>query len=290
MKYIPYGLVQKIKPKIIDDITKDDNVIGKIAGVNTKPVDYSCEKELEDYILGIKRLGLEGFNRLYLEEHRNIPKESITYMEKKLALKIALSEEDKINYIPLVIKKVYNLLGEELDNKEFLVISENKEISKLTIKRISKISQFITMLGCDPEDSEEVYQYILEETGLSLFTSSNIDEILGRYSIIINLTDGFKMGSLKIKKNAIVFDLNKKTNLDQEKSNNSKKYKIEDFGFDLKDLGISSSEWLNTIVDLDLYSLINGRPSCDIKYLYIEDNWYSIKDYVNSFIRLKGKL
>lgn len=269
---------------------KKDNIIGKIAGINTKAIKYSCEKELEEYIIGIKRLGLENFNRLYLEEHRNISRETINYMEKKLGLVISLDEDTKITQIPLVVNNIYSVLKEELDNKEVLVISKNKETSKKVIKEIAKVNKFITTLGCNAEDSEEVYQYVLEETGLSLFTSSNIDKILGRYSIIINMTDDFKIESSKIKKNAIIFKLNKENDLNYEKSNNSGLYNIKHFGFDLKELGVTSNKWLNPIVDLELYSLINGESCGKIKYLYIENNWYNIKEYVNSFLRLKGKL
>lgn len=255
-----------------------------------KAIDYSCQEELEKYIKGIKGLDLERFNRLYLEEHRHIPKETIEYMEKKLGMKILSNEEVKINHIPLVIKNIYNLLYEDSNNKEVLFICRNKEISKKAIKEITRVSKFITMLGSNLEESEEVYQYILEETGLSLFTSTNIDEILGRYSVIINFDEDFKLESSKIKKNAIVFDLNKKSNLEDEKNKNSRLYKIKDFGFDLKELGISSNEWLSPRVDLELYDLINGERPGQVKYLYIENNWYSIKDYINSFIKLKGKL
>lgn len=240
--------------------------------------------------MGLKGLGLEKFNRLYLEEHRHIPKETIEYMEKELGIKILSNREVKIIHIPLVIKNIYDLLYEDLNNKEVLFICRNKEISKKSIKEITRVSKFITMLGSNREDSEEVYQYILEETGLSLFTSTNIDEILGRYSVIINLDEDFKLESSKIKKNAIVFDLNRKSNLTDEKNNNSRIYKIRDFGFDLKELRISSNEWLSSKVDMELYDLINGERSGKVKYLYIENNWYSIKEYINSFIKLKGKL
>lgn len=289
-KYIPYGLIPRIRPKIIEDIMKEDNIIGKIAGVNNKAINYSCEKELGEYIIGIKGLGLENFNRLYLEEHRDISREAIDYMEKELGLKISLNEETKITQIPLVIKDIYGVLKEELDDKEILVICRNKETSKGLIKEIAKVNKFITSLGCDPEDSEEIYEYVLEETGLSLFTSSNIDKILGRYSIIINMTDDFKMGSSRIKKNAIIFKLNKENDENHKKKNKSGPYEIKDFGFDLKDLQVTRNKWLDPIVDLNLYALINEAACGKIKYLYIENNWYSIKEYVNSFLRLKGKL
>ena len=290
MKYVPYRLYPKIKARVIDDIIRDDNIIGKVAGINMKPISYSCEKELEEYIIAIKKLELEDFTGLYLEESEKLSKEAISYMEDRIGLKITPNEDVKIIQIPLIIQNIYSVLNESLDSKEVLVISKDKETSKKIIREVAKISKFITTLGCNKEDSEEIYEYVLEETGLSLFNSSNIDKILGKYSIIINDADDFNIESSKIKKNAIIIDFNKKNYLDHEKNKKSKLYRVKNLGFDLKDFGISSNKWLDSKVDIELYDLINKGIAGKVKYLYVENDWYSIKEYVDSFIKLKGRL
>ena len=287
MKYIPYRLYPRIKPRIIDDIVKDNDIIGKVAGVNLKPIRFDYEKELKEYIIGIKKLNLEGFTKLYLEEWRGLPKETISYMESEIGLKIDPDEYAKIPYIPLVIESIFNILDEDLENKEILVMSKEKEISKRIIKELSKITKFITFWGCNMEDSEEIYEYILEETGLSLFNSSNIDKILGKYSIIVNDIDDFKLEPSKIKKNTIIINFNRK---DQEYNKNFKLYGIGNFGFDLNDLGFSNNKWLESKLDIELYNFINEDNLGEVKYLYVESNWYSLREYTNLFIKLKGKL
>lgn len=255
-----------------------------------KSIDFNCKKEIKEYVIGIKKLGIENFDGLYMEDSRYISKEVINYMEDEIGLKILSNKYSKVPYIPLVIKAIYNILNENLKSKEVLVISKNKEASKKIIKEIAKITQFITNSGCNLDDSEDVYEYILKETGLSLFTSPNVDKILGKYSIIVNLNDDFKLESMNINRNTIIFDLNREEYLECEKNINSRLYKIKDFGFDLEDLGVSKNKWLTSIVNMQLHDLIIGEIPVNVKYLYLGEDWYSIKNYVNSFIKLKGKL
>lgn len=289
MKYIPYGLLPNIKPKIIDDIVRKDDIIGKVVGINLKPIDYSCEKSLEEYIIGIKRLGIEDINSLYLEEMEYVPRTVIKYMEDSLGLKISRNQDIKIFHIPLVIKKIYNLLEYDLQDKEILIISEDKEISKTIIREIAKDIKFITNLGCSLTDSEEIYEYILEETGLSLFHSSDISKIWGRYSIVINLSEDFKLEVSKIKRNAIIFDFGSRKNLDSNRKDNLL-HSIKDFGFKLEDININRNKWLGDWIRSDLYGALDGILPGEIKILYLEKDYYHIEDYVNSFIKLKGML
>lgn len=290
MKYVPYTLLPSIKPKIIDNIIRKDDIIGKVAGVNIKPIEFSCEKELGEYIMGIKKIGMKDLSGMYLEEAEYIPKEAIKHIEGKLGMKISQDKNIKINHIPLVIKKIYNLLDDDLQGKEVLVISKDKETTKKVVKGISKDIKFITTLGCNPEENEEIYEYILEETGLSLFHSSDIDKILGRYSIIINLADDFKLETSKIKRNAIVFDFSHGNIFKPKENNNNAFQSITDFGFDLQDLYLDKNKWLDDKVNSELYGILNGNLPGEIRYVCLENNYYSIKAYINSFIKIRGKL
>lgn len=291
MKYIPYRLLPRIKPKIIEDILRRDHVIGKVIGVNIKPIDFNCKKDLDDYIMGLKKLGAEQFNNLYLEEIQDICKESIEYIEGALNIQISNHEDIRIPYTPLVIREIYNLLGERLEKKEALLICKDKEVSKQMIKLIGKDIKFITILGCNLEDSEEIYNYIFEETGLSIFHSSDINKILGRYHIVINFAEDFNLEASKIKRNAIVFDFSPSNGLDSTIASSRKIiHSIKDFGYRLEDIGINENKWMGSWVDSALYSILDGSLFGQVKLLYIGRDYFSVKDYVNSFIKLKGKL
>lgn len=197
-------------------------------------------------------------------------------------MKIPDGEDIKITNLPLVMKTICNLMKDSLDEKEILVICDKKERTKRIIKVISKDVRFITAIGCE-KDNDEIYEHILEETGLSLFFPSNIDRILENYSIIINLIDNLDLDFSKVKRNCIVFDFGQ--------GNVYKKTPpfIKDFAFDLNDLGIKENILIKNKVFSNLAEALTNDKNKNVKYLYSERNFFSIKDYVNLFIKVKGK-
>lgn len=287
--YLPYRFLPDIKSNIIEDIVQKGDIIGKIAGVNIKPVDFNCKKSLEKYIMEIRKLGIENFHNIYLEEINYIPKEALGYMEEGLNLKICKNAYTNISYIPMVIKEIYEKLNQNLQDKEVLIISRDKEITKKTIKLISKDLKFITNIGCSIEDNEEIYNYIFEETGLSLFNSSDINRIIGRYSILINFTEGFRLETSKVRRNAIVFNFSFMNRPDFKDSNNII-HSINDFGFKIEDLSIHKNKWIDDKINSTLYESLNGGISGNVEFLYLGNEVYSIEDYVRFFIKLKGDI
>lgn len=287
--YLPYRFLPDIKSNIIEDIVQKGDIIGRIAGVNIKSVDFNCKKSLEKYIMEIRKLGIENFHNIYLEEINYIPKEALEYMEEGLNLRICKNAYTNIAYIPMVIKEIYANLNENLQDKEVLIISRDKEIAKKTIKLISKDLKFITNIGCSIEDNEEIYNYIFEETGLSLFNSSDINRIIGRYSILINFTEDFRLETSKVRRNAIVFDFSF-MNRSNFKDSNNIIHSINDFGFKVEDLPIHKNKWIDDKVNSTLYESLNGRISGNVEFLYLGNEIYSIEDYVKFFIKLKGDI
>lgn len=290
IKHIPEFFLPKIKSKIIDDIIQEDNIIGRIAGVNIKPIEFNNEKELEEYIIGIRDVRTENCTSLYIEEYKDITDKAINYIENSLNMKIYKGDSTRIIQIPIVIKEIYKLLGENLQEKEVLVLCKDKEISKKIIKEISKDIRFITCIGCNKEDEEEIYEHILEETGLSLFYSSNIGKILENYSIIINLMDDFNLNTSRIKRNCIIFDYSNRYSLKNKESKLNISNRIEDFVFNLKSIGIKETKWIDNKAHSDLYESLNQSDNQKISYLYSGNDYYTVENYVNTFIKVRGKL
>jgi hypothetical protein len=287
IRHMPEFLLPKIKPNIIDDIIKNESLIGKIAGINIKPIEFNDEKELEKYIIGIRNIKTENCTNLYIEDHKYISDEILEYIENTLDMNISKGISTKIFHVPLIIKKIYTLLREDLGEKEVLILSEDKEILKKIIKGVSKDLKLITAIGYDNKYENEIYEYILEETGLSLFCSSNINKILGNYSIIINLMKDFNLDIEKIKRNCLIFDFSRESLAKKEarKSN-----KIGDFVFQLEDTDINKMKWIEKDVHSDLYESLNGNCEKDISYLSCENDYYTIGEYVNLFMKHRGKL
>lgn len=284
LKYVPGLLLPKLNPRIIDDILIEENIIGKIAGINLKPIDLEDEHQLKEYLNAIIKLKDENSTKLFIEEYENLSKKVISQIEEFTNMKVTNGEETRITNIPLVMNDICHILKENLEDKEILIICDNKEKSKRIIKEISKGVKFVTTIGCE-KDNDEIYESILEETGISLFFPSNIDRVLENYDMIINLVDNLELNLSKIRKNCILFDFGRGNDLDSSKRPPS----ISDFAFNLKDLGINGNQFIGNKITSDLYEALVENRNRGINYLYAGGNYYSIKDYVSSFIKVKVK-
>ena len=263
---------------------RENDIIGRMAGINLKPIDFDDEYKLKEYLNAIMKLKDEDCTKLFIEGYEKLNKETIYHIQEFTNMKILDGEETRINNLPLVMKDICNLMKEDIAEKEILVICDDKEKTKRTIKEISKDVRFVTAIGCE-EYNDEIYEYILEETGLSLFYPVNIDRILENYSMIINLMDGLSLDFSKVRRNCIVFDFGQGNSL----HNNKRPPFIQDFAFNFNDLGVNKNRLMQNRVLSNLFEALVEDRKKDIKYLYSEGNYYSIKDYVNLFIKVKGK-
>lgn len=278
--------MSRFKPEIIDEIQGIDGIIGKVAGINIKSIDFNDELDLNHYIKSIEKLKTDSYERLFIEEFREISKEKIDYLQKSLNIIIDDGEYIRLLHLPLVIKEILKNVKSDLKEKEVLVISDNKEKTKIIIKSIAPDFRFITATGCEHNDHEEIYKYILEETGLSLFYSTNINKILGNYSIIINLIDNVRLDNSKIKKNCFIFDFAKGSSL----RNRRRPPVINDFAFDINELGISNNKWIGNKANSRLFYSLCGKENHRVKYLTSVKDYFTIKDYIECFVNIKGKL
>lgn len=236
--------------------------------------------------MAIKKVKNEDDTKLFIEGQENFDRETLDYIREFTGMEIFDGENIKIKNLPLVLREVYTLLGEDIQEKEILIVCDDKDKAKKIVKKIAKDLKFITIIGYGQENHEEIYEYILEETGLSLFYTLNIDRILENYSIIINLMDNVDIDFTKVRRNCIVFNFSK----GNFSSNIKRPPFIEDFAFDLKDLGINSNEWLNSKSSSNLFESLIEIKTQNAKYIFAGNNYYSTKDYINLYMKIKGKL
>lgn len=286
LKYIPEFIFPKYKPNILDNIIKEDTKLGKIVGINLKPIDLNDRHNLKEFIKSIKKIPLTEFTNLYMEEGDTLRKETQEYLQEELDLQIFSGEETRIRNINYLLRKIYNLLKEKIDEKEILILCDNKDLTKKVIREIAKDMRYIAAFGCDEEANEEIYDYILEETGLSVFYPNNIQRIIENYNIIINLMKDIELDFSRIKRNTILFEFSNNNNF----TKNRKLFPIEDIGFSLKELNIKDEKWLDAKIKSNLYESLIGIENNNIKYLFGRNQCYTIKDYVNSYLKVKGRL
>jgi len=286
LKYVPEFLMPSIKPKIIEDILIEEQLVGRIAGVNLKPFDPKFKTNLDIYLMSINGLKDEDDTNLFIEGQENFSKEILYYIEEYTGLEISDGENNKIKNLPVILKEVYNLLKEDIREKEVLIICDDKEKIKRIIKHIANDLRFITAIGYGKENYEDIYEAILEDTGLSIFHTSNIDRILENYSIIINLMDNVNIDFSKARRNCIIFNFSK-----GDFSRNTKRPAfIEGFGFEFENLNIDAAKWINNKINSSLFEGLMGDKTKKAKYIYAGKDYYTINDYINLYIKIKGKL
>lgn len=167
--------------------------------------------------------------------------------------------------------------------KEVLILCNDKEKVKEVIKNLAKEIKFITVYGFNEEEGEELYDYILDEIGLSIFHTKDFYNIIDNYDIIINFLDKINLKNVIKKKKSIVFDFT---------SNENRQYFIKDCGYDLKDLSISNTKWFNSIINTQIFKFLleNNKNNINPKYIITKsNNCYTIKEYIDLFIKIKGR-
>ncbi|WP_176718858.1 hypothetical protein [Caloranaerobacter ferrireducens] len=132
--------------------------------------------------------------------------ESIEYIQQKYNINVCDGRDLKCKMIIYALKKLlkdkYNLFKD----KEILIISDSTDVSRNMVFEIAKEFKYITVLGEDKEFISELADDILNEIGLSIYTTIKPIRKLNKYSIIVNLNNNLKLNVSDICDKSIIFD------------------------------------------------------------------------------------
>lgn len=290
-RILPRSLIPIIKPIVIETIYDlDGNISGKICGIFLRDYPKEKDKIIENIIVSLENLKDEHINYIVLEDMFLFNNMDFRLIEERTNLKVLDGIKVLTAFLPIALKEIYKLLNEDIKTKEVLIIGDNEEQTKDIIEAICKDIRFITITGqYDRGIIDNIYKNILEKTGLSIFYSRNIDKILTNYSIIINLIDNYSIDFKKLRSEVIVFDFS--INKSLSKSNLPKgKNVIEDFIFKKEALNIKSNKYFPEAICSRIYESLKEFHEDDLRGFYIDDNIYSIEEFVNKKIKNKGKL
>mgnify|MGYP000441968961 CR=1 FL=1 len=287
---MPKGLIPQIKPKVVNYFyDSEGNAVGKAVGIILK--DYDESDLVQEFILALEKLKNDRLQFLLIEDLHIFNKGQLELIEKSTNLKVVNGMNILVDFLPIVLDSIYRLLDKDLKSKEVLVIGNNEEVTKKVIESICKVVRFVTITGNFQKESvENIYQYILEKTGLSVFYSKNIDRILTNYSIIINLIDNCRLNNKKIRNGAIIFDFSFDKYLSRELRNNSRLTAIEDFMFKGDDVNFNNNGIIPELIPSHIYQYLIKRKLDDYYGVYANGHIYSTEDLVNLQIRNKGKV
>ncbi len=283
IKYMPQIFLPLFKPVILEKIKKEEIVIGKVGAVNLKSIDFNSEEQLNKFIKSIEKIQDEDCVSILMEEYIDLDSSILETLKKNLNIFSGSGMLKKIVDLPIVIRKIFNILNEDIKDKEVLILSDDKEKAKEIIKELAKDIRFITVYGLDEEEEEELYQYILYEIGLSIYHTKDFYNTIENYSVVINLIDRINLSKTIRKKDSIVFDFS---------SGNNESSLIKDYGYDLKDLAIKKSKWFGPIINTKMIEFLLEENINNIKPKYLitkENNYYTFKEYVELFIKIRGR-
>lgn len=280
---MPNFFIPKIKPRVIHYIKENEIEDVVIAGINIKPIDFNNKGDLNKFLEGIKGVLTEEVTGIYIEGQERLNISVLRYIEENINVKVFYGEDIKIKYLPFVMKKIYEVLKDNLEEKEVLILDDNIDRIKKTIKLISKYVAYITVMGLKEQEQNELYNYVLEETGISLFYPNNIERIAGNYSITINFIDNVDYLFSKLKKPSLVFDFS----CGEHERLKNRPPLIKDFYFILDTL--KEKLIINPQISSSLFEALYLTQYDGDILLYVEGEFYTIRSYIDNFLKIRGR-
>ena len=290
-RIIPQCLIPVVRPRILEQV-EDSNGrgIGAIGGILLRESDMEKSELLEKLVMGIKALRQPGMDRLILDELHLFNMDNISYIEDRTGLRVVDGKEVLLAFLVPVLECIYVGLGEELRDKEALILSNGENLTRDTIEAICTKVRFITLAGGDNGAIEGLIEEILNKTGLSIFHSKRVADILPRYSIIINLAEKLDMSLGGIKRRAIVFDFSFNRIMSGLMMGKHEPGVIDDLIFKCNFSSIGQTEWLKDLCPSYIYEYFYPRESGEVQKLSIDGDIYDIEEYIDLHLRNRGKL
>lgn len=281
-KYIFPLFTPMFKTKILEDIIIDNNLKGKVVGINLKPVDYRNENCIKRFIANINKLKDESDKNIYIEGIEKYPLEIKKTIEAETDLIFPEELDLKLSNIKFILEEILkdkNFLIEE----EVLIVCKDKDIVSKIIMILYEKFSFVSILP-NIEDGDNICEDILSDTGLSVFSVKDIDKSIKNYGIIINIEKEPYIDVKKIRKDAIVFDFS-----------NSHEFRNEKNFMLIEDISIKyncdkKAPLLPMEFASSLYENLTGNDKVRFSKIYSGDRLYTLDALIKCKERLKGNI
>ncbi|MBC8591253.1 hypothetical protein [Wansuia hejianensis] len=286
--FYKYGFrifMPEFKSKILNNITKEEHVIGDVAGINLKPIDYKNPDKVDKLISSILKIKDEKHNLIYMEEINLMDYEIISAIEKGTSLKFPKGLDISLYNLPIILKEIFDKNNMEGIKKEVLIICQYKEMVYNIVNFISHMFKFISVIGIPENEKEEVYEAILKDTGISIFQPKNIDRNIRNYDIIINLSNELLVKVINIKRKSIVIDFS----ITKPFKSMDNPMVITDISLDITDSSIRDNDLIEDEISSRLYEGIFKNEHRTFCRLYSKNNLYNVEELANRQFQIKGE-
>lgn len=289
-KYIPDFILPKYRPRVIDDIIKEEKVIGCVLAINLKEIDLRADSCLDEYINKILNLKSEEDNLLYIEGLEDIDINILNEIELRTSMTIPTGEKNWFYNVPIILKRLLKHLNENSFEDEVLIICGDKEKTVELIKMIPEDLRFISIIGKNEDILEEIYEVILEDTGISLFQPSNIENTIKDYNVIINLSNEVIGDFKSMRRKAIIFDLSSTKSLSKIIGDYKHNIIINSISISIKNTDILKNIWVGEEVSPRVYELLMADKCKEFNKIQWKNHYYSINEFINKVIKIKGNI
>src|SRR5699024_4321328 len=162
------------RPKEIDIIDKSFIEKIHIVGINLRAIDYKDPYTLNKFISNILMFKGEDNKSIYMEEVNSMDLQAIERIQFETSMEIPKGLDIKLYNIPLILKEIFRIEKKDIGKEEVLIISSDRDNIIKTIDSISNVFKFISLIGLDKEEEDELCSEILTTRGLSIFQPKNL--------------------------------------------------------------------------------------------------------------------
>lgn len=184
-----YGCLPKIfmrdfKPKILGNLIIEEHVLGDFVGINTRAMDFSNENKIDKYLNSILSLK-QNYEYIYMED---FDLRLYNHIKSKLDIKFKSGKNIRMYNIAMVLNEVLKYKKEKY-KEEILILCEDCDLVYELICFISQDFKFISLLGINKYEIEELYNKIFKEIGTPIFLPKDIKKNFKSTKILINFKE-----------------------------------------------------------------------------------------------------
>lgn len=276
-------MIPKYKPQILDEIYLNEKKIGVVLGINLKAMDFNKEEEINSFIMNIQKINKERISTIYIEGCDKFSKDIIDKIESTLDVKFASGNKIRTHNFKNFLKGLPSLLNNELSRNDLLILSSDKNKLIDIIKSLPQGLNCIANLGIKEDN---LYEDILNETGVSIYEPYKIDKAIKNFHIIINYSEEVLFDISKIKSRAIILDFSKGKPLEPVRKLNKNIIYIDDFIYHSK----LNSKWIDSSIDSRLYETIYPDRVERFHQIYADGSSWFLEEYMAIKIKKRGRL
>lgn len=236
---------------------------------------------MEQYISNIKEVLDDEYNYIYIEE--SLPVNIKRTIADNLSIRLSDGYDVRLYNIPYIIEALKSKWKSDTIKKEILILSNNKDEAIGVIDSISNEFSFISVLGLNDSDGEDVYEKVLDDTGISVYFPKENNISLKKYGFIINTLDYVLINLKGIKNKAIIIDFSK-----TKPFSSVNRYVIEDVSIDISEIGLIDNPWIGKEVSSDLFNCFSNRDYKSFSRIYKNDDLFTVEDFLNQGLKIKG--